>query len=313
MSGTAPRIALCTEGFHPGFNKMAPKGSHMDVFRRSAGIAAELGYRGIEVVATTLSDAPLAMGQSETFKFRDAAKAEGVEIIGLHWLLAGMEGAYLTNPDDAVRSHTVDTIERLMRLTDDIGGKLVVHGSPKQRDILDGVSYPKAFATAVDVYQRVMNRASSVDVAVCFEQLSTSDTTFLTTLPELNDLITAVGRPRFTGHLDIKALYPEAQSEVEAADLIRQYAGIANHLHLNDWTNMSGPGTGDLDMEPIYRALGESGYYSKPGSVIPKRWMSVEIFDFLGDGVPVNRITNIARNSIGNILAYRNLWEGSSL
>jgi sugar phosphate isomerase/epimerase len=56
-------------------------------------------------------------------------------------------------------------------------------------------------------------------------------------------------------------------------DLIRQYGSIAHHFHAND-ANRRGPGFGDVDFVPIFRALRDSGY---------KRWVSVEVFDYKPD------------------------------
>ena len=68
----------------------------------------------------------------------------GLETIGLHWLLAKTEGFYLTSPDAAVRRATGDYLKALAEATRDLGGSLMVLGSPKQRDLLPGVTYDQA-------------------------------------------------------------------------------------------------------------------------------------------------------------------------
>ena len=68
----------------------------------------------------------------------------GLETIGLHWLLAKTEGYYLTTPDEAIRKRTGDYLIALAEATRDLGGSLMVLGSPKQRDLLPGVTLDQA-------------------------------------------------------------------------------------------------------------------------------------------------------------------------
>ena len=74
----------------------------------------------------------------------------GLETIGLHWLLAKTEGLYLTSPEAAVRRATGDYLIALAEATRDLGGTIMVFGSPKQRSLLPGVTYDQAFGYAVD-------------------------------------------------------------------------------------------------------------------------------------------------------------------
>jgi sugar phosphate isomerase/epimerase len=100
--------------------------------------------------------------------------------------------------------------------------------------------------------------------------LSPNETDFINTCAEAKDLIDAVGHRNFSLHLDVKAMSSES---TPVTDLIRSYGPIAHHFHAND-ANRRGPGFGDVDFVPIFRALRESGY---------NRWVSVEVFDYKPD------------------------------
>jgi sugar phosphate isomerase/epimerase len=256
------RFAICNELF---------EGWAFDEMCRASKAA---GYDGIEVAPFTLAPRITDVSPQRRAELRTQAADAGVEIIGLHWLLAGTQGLYLTSPDEAVRRATADYIVALGEATRDLGGSLMVFGSPKQRSLLPGVSAEQAFAWATDVFQRVMPALADAGVTICMEPLSPSETDFINTCAEAERLINAVNHPHFGLHLDVKAMSSEPTPVVE---LIRRYGPKAGHFHAND-ANLRGPGFGDVDFVPIFRALRESGY---------RGWVSVEVFDYKPDPVTI--------------------------
>ena len=96
----------------------------------------KLGYTGVEIAPFTLAP------QAEPFDVRQVpaerivdvrtqAEDAGLEVVGLHWLLAKTEGFYLTSPDPTVRRHTAEYLRALAELCADLGGKIMVLGSPQ--------------------------------------------------------------------------------------------------------------------------------------------------------------------------------------
>ena len=228
------------------------------------------GYDGVEVAPFTIAPRITDVSPEHRSTLRAQAAHAGIEIIGLHWLLAGTDGLYLTSPDPRVRSNTADYIGELAEAARDLGGDLMVFGSPKQRSLLPGVSRQQAFDWAAALFRSVMPRVADSGITICMEPLSPNETDFINTCAEAKDLIDAVGHPNFSLHLDVKAMSSESSP---VTDLIRQYGPIAHHFHAND-VNRRGPGFGDVDFVPIFQALKESGY---------KRWVSVEVFDYKPD------------------------------
>jgi sugar phosphate isomerase/epimerase len=97
--------------------------------------AQAAGYTGIEIAPFTLADNISNLTSADLAACRQAASDHGLEIIGLHWLLAKTEGCHLASPDDAVRAATLDYVQRLADLCDSLGGKFMVWGSPQQRSL----------------------------------------------------------------------------------------------------------------------------------------------------------------------------------
>jgi sugar phosphate isomerase/epimerase len=227
-----------------------------------------VGFDGLEIAPFTLAPRITDLSPQRRRELKGIVEGSGLDTIGLHWLLAKTEGFYLTTPDAAVRRRTADYLVALAEATRDLGGALMVLGSPKQRDLLPGVSYDDAFGYAADVLSEVMPAVGAMGVDLCLEPLAPSETDFLNTCAQANALIARVGHPNLKLHMDVKAQSAETAGTVPG--LIARFAADAGHFHAQD-TNLRGPGMGAVDFGPILRALVASGY---------DRWVSVEVFDF---------------------------------
>jgi sugar phosphate isomerase/epimerase len=252
--------------------KFATCNEHFEgwTFDRLCRYVKSIGYDGVELAPFTLAPTITDLGADRRAELRQQAADAGVEIIGLHWLLAGTQGLYLTSPDKDVRVRTADYLGSLAQATSDLGGQVMVFGSPKQRSLLPGVSLEQAFDYATDTFRAAMPAIADANVTLCMEPLAPAETDFVNTCAEGASLMEAVAHPNFVLHLDVKAMSSE---QTPVVDLIRQYIPRAGHFHAND-PNRRGPGFGDVDFVPIFRALQDAGY---------DRWVSVEVFDYTPD------------------------------
>jgi len=234
------------------------------------GIAAKvksIGYEGVELAPYTLSPDPARMKPSDVREIREAYEDAGLDIIGLHWLLAKTQGLSITSPDDAVLDRTSEYLRNLLALCSDLGGQLMVFGSPVQRNLASGQSFEQGFARAVRLFKDVSTAAGASGITICFEPLTNAETNFVNTMKEGVRLVEAVGHSHFRLHLDVKAM--RGAEPVSPAETIRAEGGrYLHHFHAND-PNLLGPGMGDEDFAPIAAALKTAGY---------DRWISVETF-----------------------------------
>lgn len=234
---------------------------------RGFQFASECGYEGVEIAPFTIALDVREISPDARAAIRQQAELAGLEIIGLHWLLAKTEGLHLTSPDPAVRRRTAAYLEALCRLCADLGGKVMVFGSPQQRDLGPGVSQEQGMDYAAEVFSQVVPMLEQKEVILAVEPLTPAETNFLCTASEAVDLIERVGSPQVRLHLDCKAM---ASESIPIPDLIRRHHQLLAHFHAND-PNRQGPGFGQLDFLPIFKALGEVGY---------RGWVSVEVFDY---------------------------------
>lgn len=253
-------------------------------FDRAFAFARDCGYTGIEIAPFTMALDARDITAAQRTECRRQAEAAGLDVIGLHWLLAKTTGYYLTTPDEAVRRKTTDYLVELGRLCRDVGGSLMVLGSPLQRNVLPGLTHDQAMEYAADTIGRAMPALEELDVTLAVEPLSTADGNFLNTAALGVKLCEMVGSSHCRLHLDCKAMSSEP---TPIPDLIRQFRREMVHFHAND-PNLRGPGMGELDFVPIFEALAEIDY---------RGWVSVEVFDYsLGS-------ERLAKDSIDYMLA----------
>src|SRR5262249_5636361 len=192
----------------------------------------EIGYDGLEIAPFTLAPRIDALSPEKRQDLKAMVEDAGLETIGLHWLLAKTEGFYLTSPDAAVRRSTIDYLKALAEATRDLGGSLMVLGSPKQPDLLPGVTYDQAATYAIEGFDGVLPALDAAGVDLCPEPLAPSETNFLNTCAQAMALIDRVGHPRLRLHMDVKAQSSETGTTVPG--LIRRHAPQAGHFHAQD-------------------------------------------------------------------------------
>jgi sugar phosphate isomerase/epimerase len=229
--------------------------------------AAKAGYDAIELAPFTIAKSVADISPAARHQIRESASHAGIAICGIHWVLVQAERMYLNHSDPAVRHRTAKYFCELVDFCADVGGKVIVVGSPKQRNLLPGVSAPQAWAWAAETFRDSVQRAQERGVTICFEPLAPAETDFITTAAEAIRFAEQFRSPNFQIILYVKALCSEA---TPIPEIIRASWPRFAHFHAND-KNLKGPGFGDVDFKPIAAALRDVGYAG---------YVSVEVFKF---------------------------------
>jgi sugar phosphate isomerase/epimerase len=253
-------------------------------FAEAFAFSAECGYTGIEVAPFTLSNYVTDISAAKRREIRRQAESAGTPICALHWLLARTEGFHLTTADPAVRKRTAEYFKELARFCADLGGTIMILGSPKQRNLEPGVTVEKAIDHTYGILTDVLPVLEETGVIIGLEPLSPKETNFMTTAAETVTVMNRVNSPYVRMMLDCKAAITEVDS---IPALIHRHHKHMVHFHAND-PNLQGPGFGDLDFVPIMKALADIAFSD---------WVSVEVFDY-SPGVK-----RLARESIEHMKA----------
>jgi len=256
------RIALCNEVL---------AGMPLE---RQCEYAAGLGYDGLEIAPFTLDASSEKISTAEAAKIRRVVEASGLVVTGLHWLLVKPDGLSLTDPDASIRGRTIEVMLRLTALCAELGGAVLVHGSPKQRQIAPGETLATALARLRDGLAKAASAAGKAGVIYCIEPLSRRETSLVNTIAEAADLVRSISHPHLRTMIDCSAA---GQTEAESIpSLIDRWlpTGLIAHLQVND-PNRRGPGQGEMKFAPILAALKRHDY---AGTI------AVEPFDYSPDG-----------------------------
>lgn len=265
------RFAICNELFQDW------------PWERALELTRECGYTGWEIAPFTLGGRPDLLPPERRAQLADQVRRSGVEVVGLHWLLAKTEGYHLTTNDQEVRQRTARYLGHLAQLCRDLGGSIMVLGSPVQRNFSpDEMTHDQAATNASQVLEQALPELEKHKVTLALEPLGPGEGNFWNHASQTVQVIENISSPWVRLHLDVKAMSTEG---TEIADIIRANAKHMVHFHAND-PNLLGPGMGEVDFVPIFKALRDIHYDG---------WVSVEVFDYK-PGIEV-----IARESMQNM------------
>jgi D-psicose/D-tagatose/L-ribulose 3-epimerase len=226
------------------------------------------GYSGIEIAPFTLGPDPADITPAERREYRDTIRSEGLEFVGLHWLMVSPAGLHVTTPDAALRERSWKHIRNLIDLCADLGERgVMIFGSPKQRSTTGGLSAAEATRNYVEGLRSVAPQAADRGVTVLVEALPAGQADVVLTLAEAAGIVQEIGSPGVQTMFDTH----NAVDEVEPHSvLINRYFDVIRHVHVNEMDGRY-PGTGDYDFGSLLGQLQDLDY---------KGWVSLEVFDF---------------------------------
>ena len=256
------RLALCNEVLAPW------------TFEAQCAYASRLGYRGLEVAPFTLAEDPATITDAQVAGWRRMAADHGLAISGLHWLLVRPAGLSISSPDKAVRERTVDFIRRLIDLCALLGGTYLVHGSPAQRNPVEGQPLEDALLRATECWHAAGEHAGKAGLAYCIEPLSNDQTRVVNTLAQAMRIVESAGLAGLKTMLDTSSAGRSEDEPVER--LVDRWwpSGKLAHVQLTA-RNRRGPGQGDDRFGPVLAAFRRHGYSG---------WIAMEPFDYQPDG-----------------------------
>jgi 5-keto-L-gluconate epimerase len=209
---------------------------------------AELGYDGIELVATH----PLGYPIEDLAALAQRTRLPVVSLLS-GWSYSN-EGLCLSSPDEAIRVRAVERLIGYVELAERLGS-LVVVGLMQgfRKDEPDPAVAKGRIAASLAQVARV---AEDRRVPIILEPVNHLQVGFNHTAAEVAELIDRIGSPAAGLMLDTIHMNIEERSML---DTIRRYGKRIGHFHLCE--SNGGPfGSGNLDFAAVLAALDEVGY-----------------------------------------------------
>jgi D-psicose/D-tagatose/L-ribulose 3-epimerase len=246
-------------------------------FQEMCRLTRETGFTGMEIAPYTLSDDPATLPASRLAQMRSAMASEGVGYVGLHSVLTAPKGLSVTIPDAAVRRRSWDYFRRMIDLCAALvdRGTMVFLGNP-QRHTVNGATVRDAVARIKEGLAEMAPAAESAKVTICVEPLAPRLCDVINTMEQALDVVRAVNSP---GVQSMPDTHNTAGETLPLVCLIRRYYPHIRHVHFNELDGRR-PGAGNFDFKTVLQTLKDLSYH---------RWISVEAFEFLPDGITVAR------------------------
>ncbi len=231
-----------------------------------------IGYDGIEIAPFTLAEDPAKIPVERRREYRSIMEGEGLEFVGLHWLMLAPKGLHVTTPDEELRKRSWRHVDGLIDLCADLAGDrehrgVLVFGSPQQRAATGGLSRQEATRRFIDGLAGVAAHAEQRRVTVLAEALPPDQCDVVTSLAEAVAIVKQIGSPAIQTMFDVHNAVEETEPHPALVD---RYFDYIRHVHLNELDGRH-PGTGHYDFAALLEVLARRGYQG---------WISAEVFDF---------------------------------
>ena len=142
-------------------------------------------------------------------------------------------------------------VDKVMQRAQVTGIKIIVLGSGTARNIPSGINKDSVRAQFISLCRKMAVIAGRYNCIIAIENLNTTETNFVTTLTEANDIVNAVHHPHFKLTADIYHMLKEN----EPAAAIEKAGSNLVHCHLAERDKRTAPGIAGDDFRPYMTAL----------------------------------------------------------
>jgi sugar phosphate isomerase/epimerase len=224
------------------------------------------GVRGLEIAPGLFFDDvadPFAPQHADAERALTAMRNADLELVSMQSLLFGVQGAALFEDIDA-RATFRAAMLRAINLAGRFSIKNLVFGSPRQRNIPDGMSAKTAEKIAVAMFGELGDAAAFAGTMIGIEfNPAAYGTNFLTNAAEVKTFVELVDHPAVSMILDLGAMHMNDDFD-DIPGLAACFAGRISHVHVSEPNLAPAPASAGQAAEVLYAMenAGFTGWYS---------------------------------------------------
>jgi sugar phosphate isomerase/epimerase len=227
----------------------------------AASLLRRLGVEGLEVAPTKAWPRPLESTLQQRLAFRRTWEAQGLPVVAMQALLFGQAELSIFGPPP-LRQRTIEYLQGMIGLAADLGARVLVFGSPKNRRAA-GMPAETARQQACEVFRALGETALARGCIFCIEANPPEyDCDFVTRVDEAFSLVQSVNHPGFGLHLDAGGLLLSGE---HLAGAVAGCSGRVEHFHASE--PFLAP-IGSSQHQVLAASLGAGGYGN---------WVSLEM------------------------------------
>ena len=157
-------------------------------------------------------------------------KESGIQIVATTSLLYGHPELTIFG-DEKTRKKTLEYLKKMIKLTSDLGTKVMIFGSPKNR-LIGKLNKNEADKIAIDFFRKIGKEAKKYKITFCIEPVPTvygSD--FILNTKEARDLVKKIGSDNIKINMDTGAMKINKEDFKKE---IKKSLNLIGHLHVSE-------------------------------------------------------------------------------
>lgn len=218
---------------------------------------------GVEIAPTKIWKNPTEESYETISKYRKYWEKNGISVSSTQSILFGHPELLIFGNKDK-RNATLNYLEKMIRVSAELGAKVIVFGSPKNRNRFN-INKVKALDIASEFFFKIATTSKRYNVFFCIEPNPIEyGTNFVNNTDEAVELVKNINHPNFRLHLDSGTMTVNGENVEEAITYGFPYL---RHFHISEKI-LAPIGKGKTDHKKIANILRALNY---------KHWVSIEM------------------------------------
>lgn len=218
---------------------------------------------GVDLALTKIWDEPVSASRMDIVKYRQFWANKGISIVGIQSLLFSHPEMEIFK-DDKNRNDTLEYLRKISRLSHQLGARVLVFGSPKNR-LVGSVKKSEINKIAADFFSKVSDICQHYGLIFCLEPNPTQyGCDYISTHQEAIELAKTINNPSFRINLDTSTMTMNLENYLETITRAIPWSG---HVHISE-PNLAPIAKGVTNHVNIASAFSEINYNG---------WISIEM------------------------------------